>query len=138
VFEGIQHLDASVLQKLLRRTVLMSLVVGGIAIIVALAVSPPLSALGILMGLGLASINLRFLDAGVAKVESTGEGSGKVIRRMLRTKTAWRLALITLVVVGLMVLYAPLGVGMVVGLVIFQALFVANAARLIFSQGGLS
>ena len=138
MFEGIQHLDASVLQKLLRRTVLMSLVVGGIAIIVALAVSPPLSALGILMGLGLAILNLRFLDAGVAKVESTGEGSGKVIRRMLRTKTAWRLALITLVVVGLMVLYAPLGVGMVVGLVIFQALFVANAARLIFSQGGLS
>jgi hypothetical protein len=138
VFEGIQHLDASVLQKLLRRTVLMSLVVGGIAIIVALAVSPPLSALGIVMGLGLAILNLRFLDAGVAKVESTGEGSGKVIRRMLRTKTAWRLALITLVVVGLMVLYAPLGVGMVIGLVIFQALFVANAARLIFSQGGLS
>ncbi len=138
MFEGIQHLDASVLQKLLRRTVLMSLVVGGIAIIVALAVSPPLSALGIVMGLGLAILNLRFLDAGVAKVESTGEGSGKVIRRMLRTKTAWRLALITLVVVGLMVLYAPLGVGMVIGLVIFQALFVANAARLIFSQGGLS
>ena len=138
MFEGIQHLDASVLQKLLRRTVLMSLVVGGIAIIVALAVSPPLSALGIVMGLGLAILNLRFLDAGVAKVESTGEGSGKVMRRMLRTKTAWRLALITLVVVGLMVLYAPLGVGMVIGLVIFQALFVANAARLIFSQGGLS
>jgi hypothetical protein len=138
VFEGIQHLDASVLQKLLRRTVLMSLVVGGIAIIVALAVSPPLSALGIVMGLGFAILNLRFLDAGVAKVESTGEGSGKVIRRMLRTKTAWRLALITLVVVGLMVLYSPLGVGMVIGLVIFQALFVANAARLIFSQGGLS
>ena len=138
MFEGIQHLDAPVLQKLLRRTVLMTLVVGGIAIIVSLAFAPPLSAVGILLGLGLAILNLRFLDAGVAKVDSTGEGSGKVVRRMLRTKTAWRLALITVMVVVLLVVYAPLGVGMVVGLVIFQALFVANAARLIFSQGGLS
>lgn len=138
MLEGLAHLDAPILQKLLRRTVLMTLVAGGIAIVLALAIAPPLSAVGIFAGLGFAIVNLRFLDAGVAKVESTGEGSGKVVRRMLRTKTAWRLALITVIVVVLLVLYAPLGVGMVIGLVIFQALFVANAARLIFSQGGLS
>ena len=49
-------------------------------------------------------MNLRFLDAGVAKVQGTGEGSGKVLRRMLRTKTAWRLAAITVIAIGALLL----------------------------------
>jgi hypothetical protein len=138
MLENIEHLDGPVLQRLLRRTVLTTLVVGGIAIVISLLVAPPFAAVGIALGLGVAILNLRFLDAGVAKVEGTGEGSGKVIKRMLRTKTATRLAVITVVAIGLLVVYAPLGVGMVVGLVIFQVLFVANVARVVFAQGGVA
>jgi hypothetical protein len=137
MLENIEHLDAPVLQKLLRRTIISAIVVGGLAIVLSLLLAPPLATVGIVLGLGVAILNLRFLDAGVAKVEGTGEGSGKVIRRMLRTKTAWRMAVITVVAIGLLLLAAPLGVGMVVGLVVFQILFVINVARVVFAQGGL-
>ena len=100
MLENIEHLEAPVLQRLLRRTVLMTLVTGGIAIVISLLVAPPFAAVGIALGLGVAILNLRFLDAGVAKVEGTGEGSGKVIKRMLRTKTATRLAVITVIAIG--------------------------------------
>ncbi len=138
MLENIEHLEAPVLQRLLRRTVLMTLVTGGIAIVISLLVAPPFAAVGIALGLGVAILNLRFLDAGVAKVEGTGEGSGKVIKRMLRTKTATRLAVITVIAIGLLLIDAPLGVGMIVGLVIFQVLFVANVARVVFAQGGIA
>ena len=138
MLENIEHLEAPVLQRLLRRTVLMTLVTGGIAIVISLLVAPPFAAVGIALGLGVAILNLRFLDAGVAKVEGTGEGSGKVIKRRLRTKTATRLAVITVIAIGLLLIDAPLGVGMIVGLVIFQVLFVANVARVVFAQGGIA
>ena len=138
MLENIEHLEAPVLQRLLRRTVLMTLVTGGIAIVISLLVAPPFAAVGIALGLGVAILILRFLDAGVAKVEGTGEGSGKVIKRMLRTKTATRLAVITVIAIGLLLIDAPLGVGMIVGLVIFQVLFVANVARVVFAQGGIA
>jgi hypothetical protein len=138
MLENIEHLEAPVLQRLLRRTVLMTLITGGIAIVISLLIAPPFAAVGIALGLGVAILNLRFLDAGVAKVEGTGEGSGKVIKRMLRTKTATRLAVITVIAIGLLLIDAPLGVGMIVGLVIFQVLFVANVARVVFAQGGIA
>ena len=83
-------------------------------------------------------MNLRFLDAGVAKIEETGEGSGKTIKRMLRTKTSWRLAALTIIALGLLFIYAPLGIGVVIGLVLFQINFVISVARVLFSQGGLA
>ena len=94
--------------------------------------------MGLVLGLGLALLNLRRLDAGVAKVEGSGEGSGKVVKKMLRTNTAARLGIITVIAVGLLLVYAPIGVGMVVGLVIFQILFVVNVARVVFAQGGVA
>jgi hypothetical protein len=138
MFENIEHLDAPVLQKLLRRTVVATLISGSIAIVVALWLAPPLAAVGIALGLGLAIVNLRFLDAGVAKIEETGEGSSKTIKRMLRTKTSWRLAALTVIALGLLFIYAPLGIGVVVGLVVFQVNFVISVARVLFSQGGLA
>jgi hypothetical protein len=136
VLENIEHLDAPVLQRLLRRTTLLSIAVGTVFVFCALLLDAPLAAVGIVVGLGLAIVNLRFLDAGVAKVQGTGEGSSKVLRRMLRTKTAWRLAAITVIAIGALLLSTPLGIGIVIGLVIFQILFVIAVARIIFVQGG--
>jgi len=135
MLENIEHLDASVFQRLLRKTVLTAIIAGVIAVGFALWLAPPLVSVGIVLGLGVAVLNLRFLDAGVAKFESSGEGSSKVIKRILRTKTTGRLAVITAVAIILLVFVQSLGLGMVIGLVVFQVLFVANAAKVIFAQG---
>jgi len=135
MLEGIEHMDAGVFQKLLRSTIISAIVVGIIAVVLSLWLGPPLLAVGLVIGLVIAVVNLRFLDAGVAKVQGSGEGSNKVIKRMLRTKTAWRLAAITAIAIVLLILVQPLGVGMVIGLVIFQILFVVNVARVAFASG---
>ena len=135
MLENIEHLDASVFQRLLRKTVLTAIIAGVIAVGFALWLAPPLVSVGIVLGLGVAVLNLRFLDAGVAKIESSGEGSSKVIKRILRTKTTGRLAVITAVAIILLVFVQSLGLGVVIGLVVFQVLFVANAAKVIFAQG---
>jgi hypothetical protein len=131
----LSDLEGTALAKVLRRTVVSALIAGGGAIIVTLFLSEPLAAVGILLGLGLAVLNLRFLDAGVAKVQTKGETDRKVMRRALGTKTVTRLGVITLITVGLVVLDGPLGIGSVVGLVIFQIFFVVNVGRVIVSQG---
>ena len=83
----------------------------------------------------MAVVNLRFLDSGVAKLHTEGEANNKVLRRAMGTKSVTRLGIITLICVGLMLLDGALGIGAVVGLVIFQLLFVVNVGRVVISQG---
>jgi hypothetical protein len=131
----LSDLEGSALAKVLRRTVVSALIVGVGAIIIALLLSQPWAALGIVIGLGLAILNLRFLDAGVAKVQTKGETDRKVLRRAMGTKSVTRLAVITVICIGLLFLNGPLGIGSVLGLVIFQILFVVNVGRVLVSSG---
>jgi hypothetical protein len=132
---GLSDLEGTALPKVLRRTVVSSLIVGGGAIVVALALASPWAALGIVIGLTMAIVNLRFLDAGVAKVQTGGETDRKVLRRAMGTKTLTRLGVITVIAIGLMLLNGPLGIGSVIGLVIFQMLFVVSVGRVLVSAG---
>jgi hypothetical protein len=132
---GLSDIEGTALPKVLRRTVVASLIAGGGAIVIALALAVPFAALGIALGLGMAIVNLRFLDAGVAKVRTGGETNRKAVRRAMGTKSLSRLGIITIVAVGLMFLDGPLGIGAVVGLVIFQIFFVLNVGRVVLSQG---
>ncbi len=139
---GLSDLGGDALAKVLRRTVVSALIVGVCAVLVALLLSQPWAALGLAIGLGMAVLNLRFLDAGVAKLETgvetvDGEASvsNKVLRRAIGTKSVTRLAVITAIAVGLLLLNGALGIGAVAGLVIFQLLFVVNVGRVIVSQG---
>jgi hypothetical protein len=132
---GLSDLEGTALPKVLRRTVVSSLIVGGGAIVVALALASPWAALGIVIGLTMAIVNLRFLDAGVAKVQTGGETDRKVLRRAMGTKTLTRLGVITVIAIGLMLLNGPLGIGSVIGLVIFQMLFVVSVGRVLVSSG---
>ena len=86
-------------------------------------------------GSAMAILNLRFLDAGVAKVQTKGETDRKVLRRAMGTKSVTRLAVITVIAIGLLFLNGPLGIGTVIGLVIFQMLFVLNVGRVLVSVG---
>ena len=135
MMSGLSDLEGTALAKVLRRTIVSALIGGGAAIVIALVLSAPWAALGIVIGLGLAIVNLRFLDAGVAKIQTKGEANRKVLRRAMGTKSVTRLAVITVIAIGLLFLNGALGIGTVIGLVIFQLFFVLNVGRVVMSQG---
>ena len=135
MLDGLSGLGGNALAKVLRRTIVSSLIVGVAAVLIALLLSQPWAALGLAFGLTIAVLNLRFLDAGVAKLNTSGETNNKVLRRALGTKSVTRLGIITVICIGLLLLNGALGIGAVAGLVIFQLLFVVNVGRVIISQG---
>ena len=103
----------------------------------AVAFFPPTSALGELIGIGLAFVNFRIFVRHTTKVQLRGEQSSKAVRRQLGSNTLSRLTLITGVVIGALVLNGPLGVGIVAGLVLYQIVFVMNVLRVVLGQGGI-
>jgi hypothetical protein len=165
-------LESGALTRIMRPTVLFALVAGAFAVGAALLLSAPLAAVGIVVGVGVAILNVRMLGSSVVKVqagvaggaagttddqvgdevggtasadaadaakvayaEDEAKAENKVVRRLLRTNSAVRLVVITLLAIGLVLVAPPLGIGMVVGLVIFQISFVLNAGRAILSAG---
>jgi hypothetical protein len=69
----LENLPTDTLPRLLRRTTLSAIIVGALGFLVAIILAPPLAALGVLLGVGMAIMNLRFLDGQTAKVEMRGE-----------------------------------------------------------------
>lgn len=138
MFSSFSEVDLPALTKMLRRTMLMAIAIGAVAMVVAFMLAPPLAGVGIALGVALAIMNLRAMDAGVAKAETKGTTNRKVLRRLLGTRTVTRLTVITAVAIGLLLLSPPLGIGVVIGLVIFQIVFVLNAARAVGVGTGLS
>jgi hypothetical protein len=137
LLEGLSDLQGNALNKVLRRTILSALIVGAVAIVLIAFLGSLWGALGLIIGLGLAIVNLRFLDSGIAKLQPEGEisVSNKVLRRAMGTKSVTRLGIITVICIGLLLINGPLGIGAVAGLVIFQLLFVVNVGRIVMSQG---
>jgi fatty acid desaturase len=133
----LENLPTDTLPRLLRRTTLSAIIVGVVGFAVAIFVAPPLAALGVVIGVGMAIMNLRFLDGQTAKIEMRGEQSTKAIRRQLGGRTTARLLAMTVVVVVAVLLNAPLGIGIVSGLVLYQLVFVANVMRVVTGQGGI-
>lgn len=133
--DGLSGLGGDALAKVLRRTIVSAIVVGAAAVLIVMLLSVPWAALGLIIGLTIAILNLRFLDAGVAKLNTSAETSNKVLRRAIGTKSVTRLGIITVICIGLLLLNGALGIGAVAGLVIFQLLFVVNVGRVIVSQG---
>jgi hypothetical protein len=133
----LENLPTNTLPRLLRRTTLSALAVGVVGFVVALFIAPPLGALGVALGVALAIVNLRFLDRQAARVELKGEQSSKAVRRQLGGKTTGRLIVMTVVALFFLWLNAPLGVGIVTGLVLYQIVFVVNVLRVMASQEGL-
>lgn len=133
----LENLPLDTLPRLLRRTTVSAIIAGLVGFVVAIFVAPPLAALGEVIGVGLAVLNLRYLDRQAARVELQGEQSSKAIRRQLGGKTTGRLLLVTILVLGVVWLNAPLGIGIVAGLVLYQIVFVINVMRVVAGQGGI-
>ena len=122
------------LPRLLRHTMVTAVVLGGAAVAVAILLDQGFVALGIALGLVGAWLNHRVLDRNVARVETDGTStSNKVARRAIGARTIGRLGALTGAAVVLLVVKPPIGLGLVIGLVLFQLAFVANAARVIMS-----
>ncbi len=132
----LENLSPSTLPRLLRRTVLSALAAGAVGFLIGEMINA-LAGLGVVIGVGLAILNLRFLDKQVAKVEVKGEQSTKAVRRQLGGNTVGRLSIMTVVAIGALVVNKALGIGIVAGLVIYQIVFVINVFSVVAKQGDM-
>ena len=129
-------LEPGVLKSLLRRLTVSAIVLGVGGVVVALLVAPPISAVGVALGVAIGFLNVRAIDRQVSHTDVDAEVSNKALRRMVGSRTMLRLAVITAVVLALLFIEPPLGIGIVVGLVIFQLAFVGNVVGAMLAQGG--
>jgi ABC-type transport system involved in multi-copper enzyme maturation permease subunit len=133
----LENLPTNTLPRLLRRTTLSAVAVGAVGFVIAIFIAPPTAALGVAVGIALAIGNFRQLVRQTGLVEVKGEQNTKVVRRQLGGRTAARLAVLTVIVLAMLWLNAPLGIGIVSGLVIYQIVFVFSVLRVVANQGGV-
>lgn len=133
----LENLPTNTLPRLLRRTTLSAIAVGAVGFLIAIFIAPPTAALGVAVGIALAIFNFRQLVRQTGLVEVKGEQNTKVVRRQLGGRTAARLAALTAIVLVMLWLNAPLGIGIVSGLVIYQIVFVFSVLRVVANQGGV-
>lgn len=122
--------------KVLRSTIVSAVIMGTGVILVALAFYPPFSAVGIVLGVVGAWLNMRFLDRSIGKISLEEGESMKSLRRRVRGPVLIRLGILTAGVLGLVILYSPVGIGSLVGLVVFQFCFIVNLGRAQLASGG--
>ncbi len=130
-------LDPVALRPILRRITVTAGLAGAGGVAVALALGSPLGAVGIALGIGLAFLNVRAIDRQVARTDVGSEVTAKAVRRAVGSRSVLRLGVITAIAVALLLIEASLGIGIVVGLVIFQLCFVGNAIGAVLARGGL-
>jgi len=120
------------LARVSRRTVLSGLVFGVVGLVICLALGAPLVGLGLCVGLGLGLFNFRLVQRSVAKVGARVDENHK---RPLAANTVGRLAAISVLAIGLLLLSFDLGLGVLVGLAAFQFFLLLNVARSMFKMG---
>jgi len=130
-------LEPAMFKSLLRRLTVSALILGIGGVIVMLLLGAPLAALGLAIGVAIGFFNVRSIDRQVSRSDVDLEASRKVVRRMVASRSMLRLVAITAFALVAVVIEAPLGIGIVVGLVIFQLAFVGNVIRAMLAQGGV-
>lgn len=120
------------LVRAIRRAMVCALVLGVAGLLGAVLLSHALVGLGICIGFAAGIVNLRLIGSAVAHVAEQNHAKPA---RPLAGRTAIRLALVSAVAIGLLIVAAPVGVGMLGGLIVFQFIFLANLAWAVFRQG---
>ena len=124
--------SAQDLVRVSRHTMVTGLIVGIMGLVGAIVLNAPWVGLGICLGVGIGIVNFRLIVKSVASVGDERARPG----RPLAANTLTRLGVITVIALGLCFLLLPLGLGVLVGLGIFQFVLLANMARSMVKLGG--
>jgi hypothetical protein len=111
----------------LRRSALIGAALGVVAVIVLSVEGHPLMGVFGCLGLALGALNNRMLQKSVVRYAQT-----EVSRKQFRRGVISRLGLITLLAIGLGFLVKPDGLGVFVGLAVFQILMLIGASVPVF------
>lgn len=114
------------LAQLSKRTVIGALVIGVVGFLFCLVIGALLAGVGLCIGLGLGISNFRMIHSSVAKVGARVEENK---RRPLVLNTMGRLAVVSVIALGLTFISFDLGLGVMGGLALFQFLLLANVTR---------
>ena len=112
----------------LRRSVVLGAILGGVATVVLSIEGHPLMGLFGLVGLFLGALNNRMLQKSVLRYAASETMGKKQFRRGVMA----RLALVTLLALAVGLLLRPDGLGVFVGLAVFQVLMLIGAAAPVF------
>ena len=112
----------------LRRSVVLGAILGGVATVVLSIEGHPLMGLFGLVGLFLGALNNRMLQKSVLRYAASETMGKKQFRRGVMV----RLALVTLLALAVGLLLRPDGLGVFVGLAVFQVLMLIGAAAPVF------
>jgi len=126
------HFELPDIGEVSRRTVAASLVIGVAALVAAFAFGYLWVGVGACIGLALGTVNYRMVGVSVDKVAATGTDNPK---RPLAANTVGRLAVVTVIALGLAFLNKGLGFGTLAGLAVFQFILIANVARSMAKAG---
>jgi len=109
-----------------------AILVMALASLVGLGVFGQLPAgIGVCLGLSMGAVNLKMIGSSVQKVQARADENK---RRPLARGTLGRLGVITVVTLGLVLLYPPLGLGVLGGLALFEITLLVNLTRSMLSQ----
>lgn len=114
----------------LRVPVLIAAVLGAVGLLVTGLLGHIMMGFLGIVGMGLGVANARWLQHSVVKV-TTSENPSK---KALFGSSMQRLALITIVAVGLGIFVRPNGIGVFLGLAVFQIILVANTAMPVLKE----
>lgn len=129
-----QALSLPQISRAARRTALSAVAVGIVALAALVLTGYGLAGVGVCIGLALALANFRFTGAAAAKAVRAERASN---RRPLAMNTLGRLAVVTIIAIGLLLLDEQLGFGVLIGLAVFQFILLLNMTVSILRDGGL-
>jgi hypothetical protein len=118
-----------------RRTVTGALIVGVAALVAAVSLGYAFVGLGAAIGLALGTLNFRLVGNSVSRAAARGDGR---TRGPLAVNTLGRMGIVTVITLGLLLVSAQLGFGVLGGLAIFQVLLLVNVARSMIKAGALT
>ncbi len=120
---------------MLRRTVFGAIGVGIVALVVLSIVGYPLSGLGAVIGLGLGLANIRLVMSTASRLNALGTTK---VKRPMAMNTLMRLALTTVVAIGLVIVNLSLGMGVLGGVAVFYLLFIVSLVATLLRQGAVT
>jgi hypothetical protein len=133
--EVLGQLGLPEISRMLRRTVFAALGVGVVALVVLSLVGYALAGLGACIGLALGIVNIRLVMATASRLNAAGTTK---IRRPMAMNTLTRLAMTTVVAIGLVIVNLRLGMGVLGGIAVFYLLFVVSLVVTLLRQGAVT